>query len=272
MIEIHNIVIDGSRVPLHAPSWNPATYEQVVVRNLRRILRSPVGQAIAPQITRRLRIIPTLKIKTHNASAGADDPVGASRRGLPIRACNGVTVTDPLPGYPPGTGVGSDATIQFVPADFYDPTRGVRFGWIRFPPPGLQAEYQLRQHGAGAYSDEVLCHEMVHAIRVMRGVSDCRRVGYRYDTYEEFCAVLVTNMYSSQFRRPLRDGHGTAARFRTISPFDGPRMQEEARWIDEMRRDQPGFCHALRSKTRQEVPYNPFRDLRPGSVPTYGVR
>jgi len=57
--------------------------------------------------------------------------------------------------------------------------------------------------------DEILLHELVHALRDVSGVSFRSAVGGGYENEEEFYAVLVTNMYRSNKNRPLF-GYDTA--------------------------------------------------------------
>jgi hypothetical protein len=92
-----------------------------------------------------------------------------------------------------GTGKGSDALLRFAP-DHPD----------LFIPAGK--------------SDESLVHELVHTLRFMEG----HETGFpnywgeakMYGDVEEFLAILVTNIYSSERygnSRPLRRGHGQGA-------------------------------------------------------------
>jgi hypothetical protein len=46
--------------------------------------------------------------------------------------------------------------------------------------------------------DEILLHEMVHALRDMQGVSNPVPTTMRYKNEEEFLAVVITNVYMSK--------------------------------------------------------------------------
>ena len=65
-------------------------------------------------------------------------------------------------------------------------------------------------YGPGGAPDEVLLHELVHAMRFVRGqASRCRfdtPKGYAGD-YEEFVAVVLANVYISETNRTLRRDH-----------------------------------------------------------------
>jgi len=95
----------------------------------------------------------------------------------------------PLPGTLRGTGVGTDAFIFFRRQDWDG------------------------SDGPGTLPDEVLFHEMVHALRMMGGKSCTRApVGLpQYQTEEEFFAILLANIHVSEKAQgeevPLRADH-----------------------------------------------------------------
>jgi hypothetical protein len=89
-----------------------------------------------------------------------------------------------------GSGHGSDAFVYMTP-------------WFL---PSLSTQQCPRF--AGRAPDEVLLHEMVHALNVLTH----QLAGYEsapagFGNLEEFTAVLFTNLYSSQTGRPLRADH-----------------------------------------------------------------
>ena len=96
-----------------------------------------------------------------------------------------------------GTGEGSDVEIHFD-IDLY--------------------ESGCAHHGPGSLVDEVLIHELVHALRSMQGEHNAIPVPSNpdlfmvthdeYDTEEEFLAIVVANVYSSRNGgTQLRAGH-----------------------------------------------------------------
>jgi Effector protein len=93
-----------------------------------------------------------------------------------------------------GTGKGSDVTIKYTP-DIYGKS------WCH--PDGKYA----------SKSDEVLFHEMVHALRQMQGKYNQIPTGDRFSGYqneEEFLAITATNVYLSAKgvgNDGLRGGH-----------------------------------------------------------------
>jgi hypothetical protein len=65
----------------------------------------------------------------------------------------------------------------------------------------------------GTSKDEALMHELLHAYRMMKGpmsMDKCDRAPYFYDTFEDFFAILLTNIYRSAKRRKglRKDHHG----------------------------------------------------------------
>jgi hypothetical protein len=192
-----------------------AAFERSVTDVLATIRRNPVGDIIASSIenikNRNITIVPWDAGKAAvygecNATAHADNirdaaPEGAS--GLLVGDSgwyaghddNRMTLADErydrMPYGLKGTGDGSDVHINFTPD-----TRG-RGGC-----------------GGGFYGslpDEVLLHEMVHALRHMQGKSnpipteDALR---KYDNEEEFLAIVVSNVYmSAKNKTQLRADH-----------------------------------------------------------------
>jgi Effector protein len=93
-----------------------------------------------------------------------------------------------------GTGKGSDVTIKFTPSIYGQ-------SWCH--PEGTY----------GSKSDEVLFHEMIHALRMMQGKYNQIPTGdrfYGYENEEEYLAIIATNVYMSANgvdNDGLRGGH-----------------------------------------------------------------
>ena len=267
-ITVHTITIDGSVGPAGVAQWDPDRYERAVRRNLVYIFRTPVGRVLIPQLLRRpLTIVPHPPLALDGAHARPRDAAAAQLRGATVYQCSPPTVAgrpamgQPVPNQPRSTGVGSAVQLRYTPADWHDPSPSV-YGVFTMMP-------TRRRAAPGALSDEVLVHELTHAIRCMRGVAQCMGVGYDYATFEEFCAVQVANVYASCRRRPVRHSYvHRDQRVALLDPFGTPTAQQrdEEAWIDRMRREQPGFCHALGNLSRGDAPYNPFRRPRSRDV------
>jgi hypothetical protein len=120
----------------------------------------------------------------------------------------------------------------------------------------------------GVLKDEILLHEMVHGLRRMRNTVDGHKPldQPRYDTVEEFMAIVVSNVYRSEVGRPgLRaDHHGftalpaaqeNAQAFLDV-PGNGP-DSNKAR-MTQFKRDNPDFFNDLK---KSPAKWNPFKLL-----------
>jgi hypothetical protein len=143
------------------------------------------------------------------------------------------------PGQPPviGTGTGSDTEIRFSPDTF--------------AAPGAPT-------GPGAKPDEILLHEMVHGLRQMMGRAVFEQVAGNpgMDNYEEFAAIVISNVYRSELGiTDLRKDHAG------FSPLSGPETTAATfkstydRYLSAMDIEQPGLCQNLR---RVQCTFNPF--------------
>jgi hypothetical protein len=143
-----------------------------------------------------------------NSVTHADNPIGSA----PLR----ISAVSPTPWYkgnednlltpnderydlqPPGykgSGDGSDATIYFS-SDIYNPQSNCETGVI------------------ATAADEILFHEMIHALREMQAVRNAVPTEdsvRKYDNEEEFLAIVATNVYISASGgiklRADHDGH-----------------------------------------------------------------
>jgi hypothetical protein len=135
------------------------------------------------------------------------------------------------------TGGGSDAALMYTPA--------------QFQPMGV----------GPAGRDAVLYHELVHAIRYLQGrfqATPARSVR-RYTNAEEFFAIVVTNVYLSEIRAPLRYGHADST---TIlqNPDTWMNHPHNRQMVGLLVQQQGSFCEALAGSPAR---FNPFRELRP---------
>lgn len=112
--------------------------------------------------------------------------------------------------------------------------------------------------------DDVLFHEMVHALRMLRGLLDLSRIR-GWDNIEDLFAIMLTNIYNSSNNRnnDLRGDHaatfhvlGTSA-LRPTEQIDEQRFYVEfSPDIDRLWRSLPTLCDAI-----SQVPckWNPLR-------------
>jgi hypothetical protein len=80
-----------------------------------------------------------------------------------------------------GTGLGIDVELEFHPAGY------------------RQVIKNTGRIAAGFGPAEVLCHELVHALRMMEGAMLNENIQERWnmDSFEEFCSIVSANMYRS---------------------------------------------------------------------------
>jgi hypothetical protein len=143
------------------------------------------------------------------------------------------------PGQPAviGTGTGSDTQIRFS-----------RSTWTAADAPT----------GPGATPDEILLHEMVHGLRQMKGRAVFEQINGNpgMDNYEEFAAIVISNVYRSELKIPQlrQDHHG-------FLPLTGPDTAAASfkttyqDYLVNMSIEQPQLCQNLR---RVPCAFNPF--------------
>jgi NleD-like pathogen effector protein (putative zinc metallopeptidase) len=142
-----------------------------------------------------------------------------------------------------GTGIGSDALIEFTPGAFQGPD-------MRLP---------------GQAPDEVLFHELVHASRIMRGVYRSDFVNKEYDEYEEYVAIVVANIYLSEKGQWTLKGDHDSSRYG--ARLKGKRLDDfmnnsqginlpPMQLMDEFKAAQPDFYRDLSNLPRERPRYN----------------
>ena len=164
------------------------------------------------------------------------DYVNASKEGTPGRSCLPETKAERVQ----GTGKGADAIVAFQPE---------RWSGGIGKAPGNQ--------GPGSAADEILIHELVHASRLVRGYrNSCFGAPRGWTDYEEFVAVVMCNVFSSETGRPLRFGHSG---FQALPPAESTSAAFLAKYkdyLDPIKTDHPHLFGAL--KRAPGIPFNPF--------------
>ncbi|MFL5240688.1 MAG: M91 family zinc metallopeptidase [Gemmataceae bacterium] len=167
-----------------------ASYESEVAEQLRTLRGTRTGWCILTEIFmkagRSMAIKPLVDLDRNwnlptNAFAGPADPLNATPAGKRLLACSDSPDTKTsgvLPGNFVGTGAGSDVLIRYSPGTWK----------------GSAADKP------GSDGPEILFHEMCHGVRQMNGKMYCSSMADNpgYDTYEEFFAIVVSNMYRSE--------------------------------------------------------------------------
>jgi hypothetical protein len=177
-------------------------YEMAVAHQLNRLITKYTSYWVLREIgqarsKRAIIMPPDLAAKYFSTDEGnsSTNPVDdnfrdAQKRGASATTC-GIPETRKEREANTATGYGSDTIVS------YDPRNYATFGRD-----GLGAQ------GPGSAPDEILLHELVHAMRDVNGQGDrCFGCPQGYKSYEEFVAVVITNVYSSEGGRPLRKNY-----------------------------------------------------------------
>jgi hypothetical protein len=159
----------------HITMAGDANYEAELERLVRRALATVTGQAIAT------------KIRAHGNVLLAQDYPGMDRGELNDETTDGRTKGLVVIGFHP-----YDINV----GTFVFNGRPVAATWV-----------QAFSRAPGHFPDEDLIHELVHAARILGG--DQKTIKLKgtmegWDTEEEFFAVVVTNIYSSEMNRDFR--------------------------------------------------------------------
>lgn len=162
----------------------------------RTVTGNAVLRAVKNQAGRTMKVIPAIQFSPENppnAYAAAYNDKDAGRRG-----------------------VGSSTKIVYSPSDWDRPD---------FDLPGFHEGYS----GPGADADEVLLHEVFHGLRAMAGLQVGRNVPFQkgYDTFEEFYAILVANIYRSETKR-----YGQRADHHAFKSLDDVQIDNVHVWMD----------------------------------------
>jgi hypothetical protein len=237
-----SILIDGEDIDAEDDAESISAekrYEQEVAGTLDTIQCSRVGRLVVQSLTRQLTIIPYTGNR-RNAEAYPDRLSAAGEKGA-FQYIRGVLQFKN--GVPKRyiRGGGSDSTIEFTPSMFQ--TSGM--------PPGVR-----QMITSGSRRDEILFHEMTHASHHMAGKLNRSDAPPGFGSKEEFWAVMMTNIYSSGWNRPLRKNH-QGHHFISLQDANALYAQYNS-MIDWMCRDMPALTQGVADLAW--IPFNPLRD------------
>jgi hypothetical protein len=152
---------------------------------------------------------------------------------------------------------GWNALVRFNP-DMWTAAAVAQVGFIAKPADFVKAP--------GVGRDEILLHEMVHGLRQIRGTTDSHTPADspNMDTVEEFMAIVVSNVYRSELKRPgLRaDHHGFSAlpaAQENPSVFlsrAGKSGESNLSRMKQFKKDNPDFFEDLK---KSPASFNPFK-------------
>ena len=254
-LQYHHVTIDGTGTKAYA---TPSEYEHAVARQLYRIHHTRTGQIVFHEFVNRstllMKIVP-YEGEQLNAFASAKDLLNATKKGEVERSGrDGHQLFDGSGKPIVGRGGGSDSDVSFTPRMF--------------------AKYcnKNKSHKCGAHPDEILFHEMVHATRQLRGLSNPRTLGFLYDTEEEFFAILLANIYASETGRTVdirSDHHGfehlttdTDAKFLPKQDMTDYRY----RLVSQLVHEEPQMAHELGRINTAFNPIRRYRELQRASI------
>jgi hypothetical protein len=226
-----------------------AAYEKWVASVLDDIQGRATGKAVLNEIAAAsqytVRILPYMQDDQddYNASANPRDDVAATSTGMPLLDKKGKPIAD----RGSGTGKGSDVEIDFSPAMW-----GVFSDGKGHPPTG-----------PGTDRDEILFHELVHACRDLRGLRYHLGVNRHFDNEEEYLAVVIGNIYSSEKRRSqdfLRANHRGHAVLQNPDKFLDADINLKPRvLLERLRLGQYTLFHSLALIDPGVAKFNPVR-------------
>jgi hypothetical protein len=248
-----NIIIDGDVytkgflgldwLPSEKSKANAQRYEEWVVFQLNLILKRWSGWSVMSEIFSKHKEQKKIYIRPYaptlqdplNAFARPLDPQAATLKGAPQKFAGGPDAGKDIPGKPPGTGKGSDVEILYTP-------------WIFKPGIG----------GPGTSDpDEILLHELLHGLRQMYGVSLPGTATQRFDTQEEFPAILVTNIYRSETGRVgLRADHSLTSTLSAALSNPSTFANEYHTYLSLMKGENENLFFKLKGLTT--IPFNPI--------------
>jgi hypothetical protein len=162
--------------------------------------------------------------------------IDANKRGTPGKTCLPEKKSDEVK----ATGKGANTIVVFRPERWAGGTK-----------------YPSGFEGPGSAADEILIHELVHASRYVRGVANpCFGAPSGWDDYEEFIAITMCNVFSSQTRRKLRFGHLGFEKLSDDLSTSAAFLNKYKSYLTPIRFDHPHLFMAL--KRAPGIPFNPF--------------
>ena len=252
---VANVYTDGSGIGQIRKDFTQDTWEAGITLQLNNLTTIPPFQsskAVVDALSRSGRatlIVPTQPYATTTEPVESTEWLkrssnwkDATRTDAPPLYCadgpveNRNSTGTPLPlGGQKGSGRGSDTVINFTPQDYIKT--------CALP---------------GGRPDEVLLHEMVHALRMELGLNLCLGMDDGYDTSEEFYAILIANIYRSESGyRDLRANHNGKQMLAAPLTDDGQFYKQWKDKIDSLIREMPPSL----SNSIAAVPcaFNPIR-------------
>jgi hypothetical protein len=237
--------------PSDQAKLNLKRYEDQVDNVVKTLTKRHTGWALLKTIsdTGQTVSIEPNPTKDQNSTTYAQNAQDAAGKGLEAETC----MKDPK-GSNEGTGKGTPSRITYSP-----------WQW---------GSVKGSNSNAGREPDEILFHELVHAMRYAAGKrNSCFASVSGFGEYEELVAVTVTNVYSSEIGRPLRRDHEG---FDPL-PAKTKLFNDQAKRVEVDLHDPQKFCNWFRKQLEnfkkqhpwltnrlagyQHIAWNPFNYL-----------
>lgn len=228
-------VLDQGQIRVSGSSQK---YDEEVSRIANVVLRTVTGKAIA------------VKIKAHGEVWITND-------------YNGIDSREINADFQPSLSSKKMGIIGFHPHNHRLNTVDVVFNGNSISPKQLE---NIHKHSPGQKPDEILCHEMLHAARYLGG--DYKKTPIpkmpEYENEEEYFAILVTNIYSSELKRgfeSFRKSHHVAYKPEMnqvdVAPFVFLSDPENLRLIGKFCDQHPTIAPMI---AQAPAAFNPIRD------------
>jgi hypothetical protein len=253
-VNFGRIIING-----HAAGSVATNYEDQVKGILLSIMMFSTGRAVIRAIEsshRRLHIVPR-QATNQNAFTHPSNYRDATNAGEPVHDGMGRHRQE----WGVGTGHGTPSLIRYTPWVF---PNDMLPRWDAIATRNWLAILGWQPVASGLDAEEVLLHEMVHALEQMSGRLSTRRLGYGFDTLSEFHAILVVNVFAREHSRTPRQNHSgfnTAISQSSIIPNQAEFWSR----VDAFRVRHPQLAKDLAAVT---VWGNPFQ-FRPAPAPPH---
>jgi hypothetical protein len=241
------------------------SYERKVLHLLHQIRLNRSGQALLAAIINPITIAPLRNASTTGASLSDFDRLKGNPKGTRIRVRRvgrDYVIDEHGDRYLVATGGGSAATIEFTPDT-----------WIAGSPIDAAKKYRITMRdgsdpNAGHAPDQVLFHELAHAVRAGHGRSrSLVPMSEHWENEEEFCAILLTNIYSSETGRTMLQYHASSERMSDAAARPTLFYDRYAEQVARCVKDIPALSRRMADI---DCPFNPIREHFVYSMPWLG--
>jgi len=208
-------------------------YQQVLLKQLRRIQRPATGRAVLAELSTRSYYVYIFPWDFATSFQG-ENPTDLGRAG---------TLTIPQTRRESARGINPPGTVGHA--------RG--WSWASIDRPGSVDVYYTDYRCEDDDADGVLVHELAHAARVMSGVFHQSKMHGGYPNSEEFYANTIEMIYRSETGLNVTD-----YKFHPIDQASLLRHRRERELLTALRHEQPSLFLAL---AQVDASFNPIKSI-----------